>query len=194
MLIILTIGISGIVAFGLLDGSKHPFIVEWRDKLFLAAVLIACVSVFLDGRGFLRHHTTFVTLDSGSSATKYLEEFRARPFDKRQKAESPDGASKLELTLGPAWTPVIWQSCNTLSVVSSNGKRTIVFKATEADPGSGSSFSWSWSKDSRAVFVIGPYSALDCFGRSGNYNMIYTIEDGISWAVPESTTAVSRKQ
>ena len=125
---------------------------------------------------------------AGGSAARYVEEFQRTeqvyPGGARDGANSPDGKAAVELKWEPG-IPLFGDSCHSVWL-SKSGARVRILRLMEGDPGSGSSFGFAWSHDSRAVFVSGSYSGFNCSltSRGKRLRVIYTLEDGVAWELP----------
>lgn len=118
-------------------------------------------------------------IDGTSPANHYLSEFkeyRTRPGD---HSVSPDGLTKIEDRRSGDMG-----ACHALWLSSGSGSPKLALIAREADPGSGLSFSWGWSKDSKALFISGTHSGIDCYGPDGySMRLIHTLVDNTTWDV-----------
>jgi hypothetical protein len=70
------------------------------------------------------------------------------------------------------------------------GKQIHLLTARDGDPGSGVSLRWAWSSDSRAVFLYGWHSGIDCpdSPQPGSLRIVYTVADGVAWTVSDPPT------
>ena len=160
--------------------APESFWIKQRDWILLVSMVLAMAAF----HWWPGHHTELKPLEAKSSGAKYLDEFKHYKFAEALPPGAPNGGSRIEEELGPKWIPVdLLRNCHTFWLVLPDGEKRIVAKADEMDSGSGRSFSWGWSKDSKAVFFKGGYRKLDCNGPPGGFSMIYTIEDETNWDV-----------
>ena len=123
-----------------------------------------------------RTRTTIKPMEVLSPAQRYVKEFRDFRFAEASEM-APNMSAKIESSSSG--------SCHTLVLIPNDGPSRFILRAQEADPGSGASFSWGWSKDSKAIFIKGSHSGLDCSSKiQGGLMVIYTLEDSAAWAVP----------
>ena len=94
---------------------------------------------------------------------------------------APDKSAEIKLEQAP-YTSIL-EGCYNIWIYQ-NGQRKRVLKLYESDPGSGTSFSWAWAKDSKAVLITGSSAGFDCQGsRQEDFRLIYTVTDGKLWRV-----------
>jgi hypothetical protein len=126
----------------------------------------------------------------GSPAERYVAEFEAAetqyPGGERGGSKAPVGDAEVVLKLEPA-IPLIADSCHSVWLRTPTERKRIL-TMREADPGSGSSFGFAWSRDGQAAFIFGDHSGIDCpRGRDyGELRIIYTLADGVPWMVPQT--------
>jgi hypothetical protein len=130
------------------------------------------------------------TLVRGSPAERYVAEFEAAetqyPGGERGGSKAPVGDAEVVLEHEPG-IPVIGDACHSVWLRTPSGRKRIL-TMREADPGSGSSFGFAWSRDGQAAFIFGGHSGIDC-ARGGEYaelRIIYTLADGVPWMVPQT--------
>jgi hypothetical protein len=128
-------------------------------------------------------------LISGSPADRYVDEFLAA--EARTNAEplgsrAPGGATDMVLRHEPG-IPLLADGCHSVWLTSPSGQKRIL-TVREGDPGSGSSFGFSWSKDGQAAFIFGGHSGIDCAGPVSydKLRIIYTLADGVAWELPKA--------
>lgn len=152
---------------------------QWRQITMLSAVLLLGVVIFIPGR-----RTFLKPLSAESPANNYIKEFRSYKFPQNATEWAPDRSAKIERA-NVGWGPKAFAACHTLRLIDGDGKSRNIITAREADPGSGLSFSWGWSQDSRAVFIRGQTSGLDCRSDiQGDLSVIYTTADNSAWSIP----------
>ena len=133
------------------------------------------------------HHTVVRPILKGGPADAYLTAFVAAesvyPGGAREGSRAPDGDAEV-LLKDELGVPLIGDGCHSVWLKSPAGQRRIL-TVREADPGSGSSFGFAWSRDGRAVFIFGGHSGLDCRGPvlPERLRIIYTVADGTAWTV-----------
>lgn len=116
----------------------------------------------------------------GLSQAKKLECYRGLEEFRRV---APDKSAELHLEYAPFTHPL--GGCHELWVDIKNRGRRRIIKLSEGDPGSGRSFGWGWSKDSKAVFIAGATAGINCRGdRYREFGAIYTLADDNIWEVP----------
>lgn len=154
---------------------------EHRRKIFaLVAVSLVVAAILCRSQ-----RTVIKPLVPGVGAERYVAEFQKMPFSEVLSETAPDGSAKV-IDRNLAWLPFAFRAgCHGLRYIPREGQGRKILTARETDPGSGRSFSWGWSKDSKAIFIKGAHSGLDCRGESGHLGVIYTVEDGIPWGVPD---------
>ena len=129
-------------------------------------------------------------LVNGAGAERYLDEFLAAetqyPGGERDGSHAPAGQAEVVLEHEPG-IPLITDACHSIWLSSPSGRKRIL-TVREADPGSGSSFGFSWSKDGQAAFIFGEHSGIDCAGpvSYAELRIIYTLADSVAWAVPKA--------
>jgi hypothetical protein len=103
------------------------------------------------------HHSKVRPLAKGGPAERYLVEFQAAeaayPGGERGGSRAPVGDAELQLQQEPG-IPLLTDSCHSIWLKTATD-RTRILMVREADPGSGSSFGFAWSKDARAAFIFG---------------------------------------
>lgn len=134
--------------------------------------------------GCTKDRTVYRPLDSSSPANGYINEFREFKFPPSNQATSPDHSVRIEDKSSGGGPLLAYNSCHTLSAIHRSGLRHHILTAREIDPGSGSDIRWGWSRDSKALFIFGQHSGLDCRGKlRGTLSLIYMIEENSSWEV-----------
>jgi hypothetical protein len=79
---------------------------------------------------------------------------------------------------------MITQGCHAIWLAPKVGEKKRILRVEEADPGSGGSVGAYWSSDSKAIFLRGQSSGIDCRGTDNpEIRMIYTLLDGKLWRV-----------
>lgn len=151
------------------------------------AVLLAC-GVFA-AWPMASSHFSLRPLVPGSPPTRYVGEFlRAEkdyPAGERQGPTAPSGRFTVEIK--PEYKLslplLVDDSCHSVWLEPEKGPRLRILRLLEADPGSGSSFGLAWSSDSKALFLSGSHSGLNCTSPSNSQalRVIYTVEDGVAW-------------
>jgi hypothetical protein len=124
----------------------------------------------------------------GVPAERYLDEFVAAetqyPGGERAGSRAPVGDVESFVQAEPG-IPIIGGGCHSIWLRTPAGEKRILV-VREADPGSGSSFGFAWSKDGQAAFIFGGHSGIDCADGYGKLRIIYTLSDGVAWMVDES--------
>ena len=155
-------------------------------RLVVAAV--ALTGGLLAVRSFAAPTIPVKPLSAGAPASRYVEEFgrveRGHP-EFSQGSRAPNGRAAVELEM-ELFIPLIHDSCHSVWLSKDPGGRVRILRLMEGDPGSGSSFAFAWSSDSRAVFILGSYSGFNCTlsSRGERLRVIYTLEDGTAWELP----------
>lgn len=142
---------------------------------------------------------SLVQIGAENSGRKYLSEFlaaeRRYPEYGRDSsprawppsgARAPDGAAWLTLE-EPKGTVSGRDSCRSVWLTTLDGRKRHLVTARDMDPGSGISLRWAWSSDSKAVFLYGEHSGIDCPERQqpGSLRIVYTVADGVAWGVSD---------
>lgn len=132
-------------------------------------------------------HTVLTPLKAGSSAEKYLPEFKKYQYSEAGQDIAPDKSAKIEDRRIPPIPFAFLFGCHEVWYTPDTGDtedHRKILTARELDRGSGRSFLWGWSRDSKAIFIRGGHAGLDCRGPRGSLSIIYTIADGTAWEVP----------
>ena len=154
-------------------------------RLASAAAVLVC-GVF----AACSHPSTVRQLGAGATSERYLDEFAAAetqyPGGERAGSRAPVGDAEVVLKR-EFGIPLISDGCHSVWLKNAAGVKRIL-KVREADPGSGSSFGFSWSGDGQAAFIFGGHSGIDCAGPVSydELRIIYTLADGVAWVVPKS--------
>ena len=142
--------------------------------LLAGALLSACNS----------SHTLTTPIKPGSSGERYLAEFKKMPYSEAPQAVAPDGSAKIEDRKSSSLPFSFLAGCHEVWYVPGAEDGQKILAAREVDRGSGRSFSWGWSRDSKAIFIRGAHAGLDCRGPRGHLSIIYTVADGTAWEAP----------
>lgn len=151
-----------------------------KPLLLGTALFAAALSLYRGPRTVVRPMT------ADSPAERYVAEFHDATFSEVLAESAPDGSGKI-VDRNLSWLPMGFTSgCHRLRYAPNVGWSRKIVTARESDPGSGRSFSWGWSRDSRAIFISGSHSGLDCRGvERGELRVIYTLADHTAWGVPQ---------
>lgn len=158
-----------------------------QKALVLCAVLIAGGWILFPGR-----RTHILPFDPARPAAQYVNEFYGYMWTTEvSEMLAPDGSAEIVDK-----TNLLYPlgGCRTISVNPKWGRKKMIARMREIDPGSGTTWGLGWSRDSKAVFLRGNHSGLDCRGKSpGAINLIFTLSDGIAMQAPPESKEKTRK-
>lgn len=159
--------------------ASYTYSHYWRYLRWpLLALVILCVD--LKVRRY-RPPTQIFQITADSPAQLYAEEFKNARITGKNNQEAPDGSAHFE-DVYDDWGPMSSQSCHAFWFVPKSGERKRFLRVRESDPGSGGSVGAHWSKDSKAIFLKGQSSGIDCVaGARPEIEMIFTLADGKLW-------------
>ena len=130
-------------------------------------------------------HPTIHDVSGKVGVQRHIEEFSQGVQTYARDTEAPDGSGRVAID---KHAQGLWggnQGWHTLWLErGETPQRRKILTLREGDPGSGPSFSFRWSRDSKAIFIWGWYSGCECTGlpSSGeDLRLIYTIDDGKLW-------------
>lgn len=157
-----------------------------QKTLFLCAVLLAGGWILFGGR-----RTHIRPYDPASPAAQYVNEFYGYMWTTEvSEMAAPDGSAEIVDKTNLLYP---FGGCHTISVNPKWGRKRMIARMREIDPGSGTTWGLGWSRDSKAVFLRGSHSGLDCRGKSpGAINIIFTLSDGVAMQAPPESKENTR--
>lgn len=158
-----------------MNAPKH-----WKRWLSIAVVLAVA-------NWFWRGPSRLKPITPDSPAQQYYAEFSSHSFTAADTIKAPDGSAYIVDRSPPVPNlfTFIFHSCHELRYAPRWGLSRKILAARDSDGASGRTFFWGWSKDSKAIFIAGGHSGIDCRGvEMGSFRVIYTIADKTAWELP----------
>lgn len=159
------------------SGGNHTIYVNQSAILIALALSLtgACDS----------SRTTIHSASGEPAVQRHVQEFSQVVQTYGWEKEAPDGSGMVIVETHARGLFATSQGWHTLWLEGTSQRRKIL-TLREGDPGSGPSFSFRWSRDSKAIFIWGWYSGCKCVGipsAAEDLRLIYTVSDGQLWSV-----------